>query len=68
VPRLTALGLTSTEVARQLHLSRRTVESHRLRLHHKLWLTTRSELVRYALARDPIGTPPDAARTADARR
>jgi two-component system response regulator NreC len=49
VLRLTALGHTSNEIARRLHLSRRTVETHRAHIHRKLRLTTRAELVRYAL-------------------
>jgi two-component system, NarL family, response regulator NreC len=51
VLRLIALGLTSVEIARQLHLSPRTVETHRARIHRKLELSTRAELVRYALGR-----------------
>ncbi len=51
VLRLIALGHTSVEIARQLHLSPRTVETHRARIHRKLELTTRAELVRYALGR-----------------
>jgi two-component system response regulator NreC len=51
VLRLTALGHTSAEIARRLHLSRRTVETHRARIHRKLGLATRAELVRYALRR-----------------
>jgi two-component system response regulator NreC len=49
VLRLIALGHTSVEVARKLHVSARTVESHRARLHSKLGLATRADLVRYAL-------------------
>lgn len=49
--RLIALGHTSVEVARMLHISPRTVESHRARVHNKLGLSTRAELVRYALGR-----------------
>jgi two-component system, NarL family, response regulator NreC len=52
--RLIALGYTSREIAGELHLSRRTVETHRSRIHHKLGLGTRAELVRYALARHLI--------------
>src|ERR1039457_3716656 len=48
VLRLIALGNTSAEVARKLHLSRRTVESHRSRMHRKLGMSTRAELVSYA--------------------
>jgi len=50
--RLIALGHTSAEVGRQLHLSRRTVEGYRAHIHRKLGLRTRAELVRYALSRD----------------
>lgn len=51
VVRLIALGHTSAEIARKLHLSRRTVEAHRARIHRKLGLSNRAELVRYALRR-----------------
>jgi len=51
VLRLIALGHTSVEVARKLAISPRTVESHRARIHNKLGLATRAELVRYALGR-----------------
>jgi two-component system response regulator NreC len=50
VLRLIALGHTSVEIAGKLHLSPRTIETHRTRIHRKLELTTRSELVNYALA------------------
>jgi two-component system response regulator NreC len=49
VLRLIALGHTSVEIAHQLRLSSRTVETHRARIHRKLGLTTRPELVRYSL-------------------
>lgn len=55
VLRLIALGYTSEEIATQLHLSRRTVETHRARIHRKLGLTTRAELVQFALRRHLIG-------------
>jgi two-component system response regulator NreC len=55
VLRLIALGYTSTEIADQLHLSRRTVETHRAHIHHKLGLKTRAELVRHALRSQLIG-------------
>jgi two-component system response regulator NreC len=51
VLRLIALGHTSAEVARALALSPRTVETHRARIHKKLGLATRAELVSYALRR-----------------
>ena len=49
VLRLIALGHTNTEIAEQLFLSTRTVETHRAHIQRKLDLTTRAELVRYAL-------------------
>ncbi len=55
VLRLIALGYTSVEIAAKLHLSRRTVETHRARIHRKLGLSTRAELVRFALGRHLIG-------------
>jgi len=49
VLRLIALGHTNAEIASQLFLSVRTVESHRGHIQQKLRLQTRAELVRYAL-------------------
>jgi two-component system, NarL family, response regulator NreC len=49
VLRLIALGHTNTEIAGQLFLSVRTVESHRAHIQQKLGRATRAELVRYAL-------------------
>jgi two-component system, NarL family, response regulator NreC len=49
VLRLIALGHTNSEIAEQLFLSVRTVETHRAHIQRKLGRTTRSELVRYAL-------------------
>jgi two-component system, NarL family, response regulator NreC len=51
VLRLIALGHTNAEIAGQLYLSVRTVESHRAHIQQKLRLSTRAELVRYALDR-----------------
>lgn len=65
VLRLIALGLTSTEIADELHVSRRTVETHRARIHRKLGVAKRWELVRYALARHLIGPEPDVARASE---
>jgi two-component system response regulator NreC len=56
VLRLIALGHTNSEIAEQLFLSVRTVESHRAHIQQKLRLTTRSELVRYALDRGLVET------------
>lgn len=49
VLRLVALGFTNVEIASQLFLSIRTVETHRSHIHQKLRLHHRSELVQYAL-------------------
>jgi two-component system response regulator NreC len=51
VLRLIALGHTNAEIADQLFLSVRTVETHRSHIQQKLRLDSRSELVGYALAR-----------------
>jgi DNA-binding NarL/FixJ family response regulator len=50
VLRLLALGHTNQEIAKQLYISVRTAETHRAHIMQKLRLTTRAELVRYALA------------------
>jgi two-component system, NarL family, response regulator NreC len=47
--RLIGLGHTNGEIADQLYLSVRTVESHRAHIQQKTGRSTRSELVRYAL-------------------
>lgn len=52
VLRLIALGHTSVEIAQKLGLSPRTIETHRARIHRKLDLDTRAELVHYALRHD----------------
>jgi two-component system, NarL family, response regulator NreC len=49
VLRLIALGYTNAEIAGQLYLSVRTVESHRAHIQQKLRVSSRAELVRYAL-------------------
>jgi two-component system response regulator NreC len=49
--RLLALGHTNQEIAGELYLSVRTVETHRAHIMQKLRITTRAELVRYALER-----------------
>jgi len=48
---LAAEGHTSTEIAKRLFISPRTVETHRSNLMRKLGLETQTELVRYALRR-----------------
>lgn len=49
VCRLVALGFTNREVAVQLHISSRTVESHRSNIMGRLELSSRAELVRFAI-------------------
>jgi two-component system, NarL family, response regulator NreC len=56
VLKLIALGHTNAEVAGQLYLSVRTVESHRAHIQQKTRLSSRAELVRYALAHQLIDT------------
>jgi two-component system, NarL family, response regulator NreC len=50
VLRLLALGHTNQEIAKQLYISVRTAETHRAHIMQKLRLSSRAELVRYALA------------------
>ncbi len=54
VVRLVALGYTNKEIAELIHLSVRTVESHRAAILKKLDARTRSEIVRYALDHEMI--------------
>ena len=49
VLRLLALGHTNQEIAKQLYISVRTAETHRAHIMQKLGLTSRAQLVRYAL-------------------
>ncbi|MER3410403.1 MAG: DNA-binding response regulator [Thermoleophilia bacterium] len=49
VMRLLALGHTNREIAKMLYISVRTAETHRAHIMQKLRLTTRAELVRYAI-------------------
>jgi two-component system response regulator NreC len=49
VLRLVALGHTNREIAEQLTLSVRTVETHRSHVQQKLGIDSRPELTRYAL-------------------
>jgi two-component system, NarL family, response regulator NreC len=55
--RLIALGHTNPEIAGQLFLSIRTIEAHRSHIHQKLTLTSRAELVRFALEHHLIELP-----------
>ena len=49
--KLIGFGYTSAEIGKQIHISVRTVESHRSSLQEKLGTTTRHELVKAALDR-----------------
>jgi DNA-binding NarL/FixJ family response regulator len=56
VLRLVALGHTNQEIAQKLHISVRTSEAHRAHIMQKLRLSTRAELVRYALGKGMLET------------
>jgi two-component system response regulator NreC len=60
VLRLIALGHTNTEIAKQLYLSVRTVETHRAHIQQKTRRTTRAELVGYALEHGMLERPQQA--------
>jgi two-component system, NarL family, response regulator NreC len=47
--RLLALGHTNQEIAQQLYVSVRTVESHRAHIMTKLRAASRAEMVRHAI-------------------
>lgn len=49
VLRLLALGHTNQEIAKSLFISVRTAETHRAHIMQKLRISTRAELVRYAI-------------------
>jgi two-component system response regulator NreC len=54
VLQLAAEGHTNAQIASRISLSRRTVETHRSNLMHKLGLHSQTELIRYALRRGII--------------
>jgi two-component system response regulator NreC len=54
--RLIALGHTNAEIAEQIFLSVRTVETHRSHIQQKLRLSTRAELVQYAMKNGLVET------------
>jgi two-component system, NarL family, response regulator NreC len=56
VLRLLALGHTNQEIAQQLYISVRTAETHRAHIMQKLGLSSRADLVRYALTQGLLGT------------
>jgi two-component system, NarL family, response regulator NreC len=57
VLRLIALGHTNAEIARRLHLSVRTIETHRGHIQQKTRRSTRAELVAYALEHGFLTVP-----------
>ena len=57
VLRLTASGYSSREIAERLLLSPKTIDSYKDRLMTKLGLTSRPELVEYALKRGILSSP-----------
>jgi DNA-binding NarL/FixJ family response regulator len=52
VLRLLGSGLTPSRIASRLHLSVKTVSTHRTRILQKLQMSTTAELMRYAIERD----------------
>ena len=57
VLRLLALGHTNQEIATELYISVRTAETHRAHIMQKLRLSSRAELVRYALSQGLLESP-----------
>jgi two-component system response regulator NreC len=49
VLRLVAMGYTSAQIAKQIFVGVKTIETYRSRLSEKLGLRTRSEVVRFAV-------------------
>jgi two-component system response regulator NreC len=54
VLQLAVEGLSNSDIAARLYISRRTVESHRAKLFEKLGVHSQTDLVRYALRRGII--------------
>ncbi|MFD6176006.1 MULTISPECIES: ATP-binding protein [unclassified Isoptericola] len=55
IARLTGHGLSNVEIAAALVISRRTVETHQEHVRRKLGLTTRFEVMAWAMAREEAG-------------
>ncbi len=55
---MVAEGCTNAEIADRLHLSRRTVETHRAHMMSKLGLESPADVVRFALRRGLLPTEP----------
>ncbi len=62
VVRLVAEGLANKAIASSLGVSSRTVEGHLNHVFAKLEITSRTELVRYAIANDLVSNSPDRPR------
>jgi len=58
VLRLLALGHTNQEIARHLYISVRTAETHRAHIMQKLRLSSRADLVRYAIEQGLLESNP----------
>ena len=56
VLKLVALGFTNKQIANQLLVSIKTVESHKARIRDKLNMNYRSDLVKYAIEKGMINT------------
>lgn len=55
---LAAEGLTNSKIATRLSISKRTVETHRANVMHKLHLNNQAELVQYAMQKGIVEIPP----------
>jgi two-component system, NarL family, response regulator NreC len=62
ITRLVAEGKSSKEIALQLGIAARTVETHRFNIMHKLNLHSVAELIHYALRRGITTTNKDSER------
>jgi DNA-binding NarL/FixJ family response regulator len=49
VLRFVAVGMTSAQIAKELYLSPRTVETHITSIYHKLGVSSRAAATRFAL-------------------
>ena len=65
---LLALGYGNQEIANRLHLSPRTVETHRANMMNKLRITSRADIVRVALAAGILNVEPPSTPTRTIRR
>jgi DNA-binding NarL/FixJ family response regulator len=63
VLQLTAEGHSNTQIAERLSISRRTVEGHRANILRKLNLSSKLELIRYAIHQGIIPASADNSRT-----